>query len=71
MAYTLQDLANEIAAAPAGGAVGVGYDVYEELFPPGEPDQGARAKAWEFAKANGCAVNNRPTERTVFFVKPK
>jgi hypothetical protein len=71
MAYSLEDLRAEIAACPSGRAVGLSYDVYAELFPPGEPDEFARGRAWQFAKDNGCAINNRVTEQTVLFVKPK
>jgi hypothetical protein len=42
-----------------------------ELFQPGEPDEGAREHAYKFAKANGCAINNKWTGEIVFFVKPK
>jgi len=71
MGFTIEDLRREIAHCPSGGAVGVPYDTYADLFPPGEPDQSARERAWNFAKTNGCAINNRVTEQTVYFVKPK
>ncbi len=71
MAYTIGDLRAEIAACPQGGAVGVPYDTYADLFPPGEPDEGARQRAWQFARDNGCAINNRSAEEVVFFVKSK
>jgi len=53
-----------------GQAAHVPYDIYEKLFPPGEPDQDARARAYEFAKANGCKIDNRTAQREVLFVKP-
>ena len=53
----------------AGNAAEVPYEIYEELFPPGEPDESARQRAYEFAKANGCVIDHRPTERLVLFVK--
>jgi hypothetical protein len=71
MAFTLVDLKAQIAACPAGGAIGVPYELYSELFQPGEPDEGAREHAYKFAKANGCAINNKWTGEIVFFVKPK
>jgi len=71
MAFTLVDLKAQIAMCPVGGAIGVPYDTYAHLFPPGEPDDVARARALAFAKANGCTINNRWTAEIVFFVKPK
>jgi hypothetical protein len=59
MAFTLVDLKAQIAACPAGGAIGVPYELYAELFQPGEPDEGAREHAYKFAKANGCTINNK------------
>lgn len=70
MGYTLDDLRAEIASCKDGGAIGVPYATYAELFPPGEPDTFARERAWQFARENGCAINNRITEQIVFFVKP-
>jgi len=69
--FTLADLKAQIVACPDGGAVGVPYDTYADLFPPGEPDQHARAAAYNFAKANGCTIDNKPDGSIVFFVKPK
>jgi hypothetical protein len=60
---TLKDLA-------PGQAAHIPYDIYEELFPPGEPDQDARVRAYKFAKANGCKIDNRTAQREVLFVKP-
>ena len=71
MAFTLDDLKAQIAACPPGGAIGVPYDTYADLFPPGEPHFGARARAFEFAKANGCEINNSWAHEIVFFVKRK
>lgn len=71
MAYTLDDLKKDIEICANGKAVAVHYDVYEELFPPGEPDEGARERAYKFAGEHGCTINNRVTDRIVYFVKPK
>jgi hypothetical protein len=43
MAFTLVDLKAQIAACPAGGAIGVPYELYSVLFQPGEPDEGGDA----------------------------
>jgi hypothetical protein len=71
MAYTLENLEAQIADLPPGGAVGLPYDTYVDLFPPGEPDQGARERAYNFAKANGCTIDHNLKEQIVFFVKPR
>jgi hypothetical protein len=54
---TLDEFKVTLAGLPPGKAAHVPYDVYETLFAPGEPDDGARN---EFAKANGCVIENRP-----------
>lgn len=67
---TLGEFGSTLRQLTPGKAAHVPYDIYEELFPPGEPDQNARARAYEFAKANGCVIDNRPKQREVLFVKP-
>ena len=48
---------------------GIHHDVYADLFPPGEPDPKAREACYNFAKTLGCRIENRATEKTVWFVK--
>jgi hypothetical protein len=69
--FTLADLKAQIDACPHGGAVGLPYDAYSDLFPPVEPDQNAREAAYKFARENGCTIENKPDANIVFFVKPK
>jgi hypothetical protein len=71
MAYTLADLSSELKALAPGAACCIHHDTFADLFPPGEPDINARGAASEFAKANGCTIDNRPAEQTLCFVKPK
>jgi hypothetical protein len=54
---------------PAGQAAHVPYEVFAELFPPGEPDDDARERAYRFAKENGCIIDNRPASGEVLFAK--
>lgn len=71
MSFTALDyLKQKIGACPAGNAVGVSYDLFRELFPPGEPDERARKAAYNFAKVNGCTINISWSKEMVFFVKP-
>ena len=67
---TLDDFKATLMQLAPGKAAHVPYDVYKEIFPPGEPDQGARATAFDFAKANGCVIEHRPQQREVLFVRP-
>lgn len=71
MGYSIDDLRREIYACPKGGAVGLDYETYADLFPPGEPDDRARERALGFARGLGCTIDNRPAERRVFFVTAK
>jgi hypothetical protein len=63
------DLQKELMALQPGDATCIPYDVYSDLFPPGEPDQGARGRAVVFARHNACTIDNRPTDQIVCFVK--
>jgi hypothetical protein len=67
---TLDDLNGILAELVPGKAAHVPYEVYEILFPPGEPDQDARLRALIFAKASGCVIENRAGNREVLFLKP-
>jgi hypothetical protein len=67
---TLDELKEMLRELTPGKAAQVPYEIYEGIFPPGEPDQGARGRAYEFAKANGCVIDNRPGIREVLFVRP-
>jgi hypothetical protein len=66
---TLDEFAATLMSLPPGNAAHVPYDIYEVLFPPGEPDDGARGRAYDFAKDHGCIIENRPSGREVLFVK--
>jgi hypothetical protein len=66
---TLRDLQAQLKALPPVKMAGINHDVYAELFPPGEPDEKAREDCYNFAKALGCRIENKPAERTIWFVK--
>ena len=46
---TLNEFENVLKQLTPGQGAHVPYDTYRELFPPGEPDAAARARAYEFA----------------------
>jgi hypothetical protein len=69
MDYTPDDLKTELAAQEPGEETCVAYGLYALLFPPGEPDQGARNAAVAFATANGCTISNRKDDNFVCFRK--
>jgi hypothetical protein len=39
------------------------------LFPPGEPDEGARVLAFRFAGEHGCVIENQPRALQVVFTR--
>jgi len=43
--------------------------VYAVLFPPGEPDDGARVAAFGFAREHGCVMENQPRAQQVVFTR--
>jgi hypothetical protein len=71
MTLTLDDLKAQLAECPAGGAIGVPYHTFADLFPPGNLDDGAHERALKFAEANGCTIEDRWMNEIVFFIKPK
>lgn len=66
---TLDELSEHLRGLKAGQKAGLHHDVYAELFPPGEPDEGARGRCYGFAKALGCRIENKPNDREIWFVK--
>lgn len=66
---TLHELEATLHDLPAGQAVHVPYDLFSELFPPGEPDSEARQRALQLAMANGCFIENRTHKQEILFVK--
>ena len=68
---TLVELGNTLDALESGKAAGVALDVYADLFPPGEPDEPARVRCFEFAKLHGCRIDNTidPERKSIWFVK--
>lgn len=66
---SLDELWATLVALAPGKCAGIHHDVYAELFPPGEPDENARAACYAFATLVGCRIENKPNEKTVWFVK--
>jgi hypothetical protein len=66
---TLDELRTELATVTQGKYARVPYEIYAEVFPPGEPDQNARAAAYAFAKSLGFRIENKPDDKSVWFVK--
>ena len=64
---TFDDFRKTLDRLQPGQSADVPYDVYEMLFPPGEPDQHARERAHNFAKAAGVAIDNQVAARVVRF----
>jgi hypothetical protein len=54
----LQDFSELLCSLPVGKSATLPLSVYELLFPPGEPDQGARGRAGDFAQEHGCEIRN-------------
>lgn len=66
---TLDDFAEKLSDVEPGQGARVPYELYAELFPPGEPSQDARGAAFDFANANDCEIENRPDDSAVWFYK--
>jgi hypothetical protein len=66
---TIDQLSEILAGLRTGDRACIPYDIYEVLFPPGEPDVDARAHCYEFAKSAACRIENEPRNQKVWFVK--
>ena len=66
---TLGEFEAALKSMDPGQVAQMHYDVYATLFPPGEPDQDARARAAAVAKAHGCTIENRSQDPQVIFKK--
>lgn len=66
---SLEELRATLVALAPGKCAGIHHDAYADLFPPGEPDKNARAACYVFARSVGCRIENKPQEKTVWFVK--
>ena len=66
---TLEDFRETLDGLKLGQSADVPYHVYAMLFPPGEPDQVARKRAYDFAKAAGVAIDNQVEARVVRFYR--
>jgi hypothetical protein len=66
---TLTDFGDMLRPLSVGQRATLPYATYELLFPPGEPDDGARIRAFEFARSYGCEIDNQPSAGLVSFVK--
>ena len=67
---TLDEFETALKQLQPGDGAEVPYAIFEELFPPGEPDQQARGRAHDFAQAHGCQIENHREERVVVFYRP-
>jgi hypothetical protein len=66
---TLGDFGNLLDALIVGQTCTLPYDVYAVVFPPGEPDQDARTRAFDFARDRGCTIENMVREMQVVFTR--
>ena len=55
---TLDDLAEALVLLQPGQAAGINKDAYADLFPPGEPDENARARCYQFAHIYDCRIDH-------------
>jgi hypothetical protein len=66
---TLQEFGELLDGLTVGQTVTLPYDVYAVVFPPGEPDQYARTRAFDFARDRGCTIENMVREMQVVFTR--
>jgi hypothetical protein len=67
---TLAELETTLKQLRPGEGAHIPYEMFAELFPPGEPDEQARVRAYEFARASSCQIENHFNDQVVVFYKP-
>ena len=65
----LIELKSQLGLLHIGQKTIIAYDEYATLFPAVDPDQVSPADSYHFAKANGCHIENRPSQQEVWVIK--
>jgi len=63
------ELESQLDALPSQGKLGLRYDLYADIFPPGEPDENARQECYALAKRRRCTILHDADRQTVWFQK--
>jgi hypothetical protein len=66
---SLDLLSERLGTLSVGQRTAIPYSVYALLFPPGEPDEGARVAAFTFARDHGCVIENQPGAQQLIFTR--
>lgn len=64
-----EELRSRLRNLEVGQPLVIPYDIYEQIFPPGEPDEDARLRCRTLAREEGCTIQNDPEGRTITFVR--
>jgi hypothetical protein len=67
---TLEQLAEVLRQLRPGEAAEMTDDVFEQFFPPGIKDDGAKGRALTFAWENGCVIDRRAEKTAVYLMRP-
>ena len=62
MVLTRDVLKSYLKDMPSGHVFDLSYGYVADLFPPGEPDPGARDQLRRFAEECGCNLMNNPRD---------
>jgi len=65
----LAHLSERLRSLSVGQRTALPYSVYAVLFPPGEPDDGARVAAFGFAGTPAGGMENQPRAQQVVFTR--
>jgi hypothetical protein len=66
---TLDEFSENLKLVGADQAASLPYDLYADLFPPGEPDDGARQRCYKFAQSHGFRIENKPDLQLIRFIR--
>ena len=51
------------------GSVGISYEIFADLFPPGIDDDPARERAGNFARQHNLEIERNDTDQSVTFTR--
>jgi len=66
---TRSELKSQLRALSSGEELGLSFDVYADMFPPGEPDENARQACYAVAKRCGCKIEVKVNDRHIRSLK--
>ena len=66
---TLPELESQLEVLAPGTAFVLSFDIFGDIFPPGEPDTDSRKDCYAVANRHGCEMSRHEEAQTISFIK--